>query len=164
MVGTASSVVSIATYGTPWAILIRELMWMAIGAVALALLARLDYRRLRRLSPLILVVTFGLLFIVLVPGLGVHAEGSSRWVGFGPLRMQPSELMKFALTLFTADFVARRIDEDSADRRIIGPLAHRDRLRLRPDPRPAGHGDRDGARAASHSRCCSCQGCDSGRS
>ena len=35
MVGTASSVVSIATYGTPWAILIREVMWMAIGAVAL---------------------------------------------------------------------------------------------------------------------------------
>ena len=67
-------------------------------------------------------VTFGLLFIVLVPGLGVHAEGSSRWVGFGQLRMQPSELMKLALTLFAADFVARRIDEDSADRRIIGPL------------------------------------------
>ncbi len=122
MVGMASSVVSIATYGTPWAILIRELMWMAIGAVALVFLVRLDYRRLRRLSPLILVVTFALLFIVLVPGLGVHVQGSSRWVGFGQLRLQPSELMKFALTLFAADFVARRVDEDSADRRIIGPM------------------------------------------
>jgi cell division protein FtsW len=122
MVGMASSVVSIATYGSPWAILIRELMWMAIGAVALVLLVRLDYRRLRRLSPLILVVTFALLFIVLVPGLGVHVQGSSRWVGFGQLRLQPSELMKFALTLFAADFVARRVDEDSADRRIIGPM------------------------------------------
>jgi cell division protein FtsW len=122
MVGTASSVVSIATYGSPWAILIREIMWMAIGAVALVLLARVDYRKLRRLIPLILVVTFALLFIVLVPGLGVHAEGSSRWVGFGQLRMQPSELMKLALTLFAADFIARRLDEKSADRRIIGPL------------------------------------------
>jgi cell division protein FtsW len=122
MVGTASSVVSIATYGSPWAILSRELMWMAIGIVVLVLMARLDYRRLRRFSPLILIVTFALLFIVLVPGLGVHAQGSSRWVGFGPLRMQPSELMKFALTLFVADFVARRLDEGSVDRRIIGPL------------------------------------------
>ncbi len=122
MVGTASSVVSIATYGSPWAILIRELMWMGIGAVVLVLMVRLDYRKLRRLNPLILVGTFGLLCIVLVPGLGVHAEGSSRWVGFGQLRLQPSELMKFALTLFVADFVARRLDEDSADRRIIGPV------------------------------------------
>ncbi len=122
MVGSASSVISIATYGTPWAILIREAMWMAIGAVALWLTVRLDYRKLRRFSPLLLLVTFGLLFVVLVPGLGVHAMGSSRWVGFGQFRLQPSELMKLALTLFAADFITRRLDEDAADRRIIGPL------------------------------------------
>jgi cell division protein FtsW len=122
MVGTASSVVSIATYGSPWSILIREAMWMAIGIVVLGLAVRVDYRTLRRFSPLVLVVTFGLLFVVLVPGLGVHAQGSSRWVGFGQLRLQPSELMKLALTLFAADFIARRLDEDATDRRIIGPL------------------------------------------
>ena len=122
MVGSASSVVSISTYGTPWAILIREAMWMALGAVAFWLAVRFDYRKLRRWSPLIVLVTFALLFIVLVPGLGVHAMGSSRWVGFGQFRLQPSELMKLALTLFAADFIARRLDEDAADRRIIGPL------------------------------------------
>ena len=146
MVGTASSVVSIATYGSPWAILIREPMWMGIGAVVLVLMVRLDYRKLRRLSPLILVGTFGLLCIVLVPGLGVHAEGSSRWVGFGQLRLQPSELMKFALTLFVADFVARRLDEDSAGSPDHRTGAHRDRLGLCPDPRPARYGNRHGAR------------------
>ncbi len=122
MVGTASSVVSIATYGSPWAILIREAMWMGIGVVALGLAMRFDYRRLRRLSPLILLVTFALLVVVLVPGVGVHAMGSSRWVGFGQFRLQPSELMKLALTLFAADFIARRLDEDAPDRRIIGPV------------------------------------------
>jgi cell division protein FtsW len=122
MVGTASSVVSIATYGSPWAILIREAMWMAIGALALWLAVRFDYRKLRRFSPLIMLMTVGLLFVVLVPGLGVHAMGSSRWVGFGQFRLQPSELMKLALTLFAADFITRRLDEDAADRRIIGPL------------------------------------------
>ncbi len=122
MVGTASSVISIATYGTPWAILIREVMWMAIGVVALGLAVRVDYHALRRFSPVLLLITFGLLFVVLVPGLGVHAQGSSRWVGFGQFRLQPSELMKLALTLFAADFIARRLDEDASDRRIIGPL------------------------------------------
>ena len=95
---------------------------MAIGAVALWLAVRFDYRKLRRFSPLLLLVTFGLLLVVLVPGLGVHAMGSSRWVGFGQFRLQPSELMKLALTLFAADFITRRLDEDATDRRIIGPL------------------------------------------
>jgi cell division protein FtsW len=122
MVGTASSVISISTYGSPWAILIREGMWMAIGVVALGLALRFDYRKLRRLSPLLLAATFGLLVIVLVPGLGVHAMGSSRWIGFGQFRLQPSELMKLALTLFAADCIARRLDEDATDRRIIGPV------------------------------------------
>src|SRR5277367_5333582 len=42
MVGSASSVISIATYGSPWAILIREAMWMAIGAIALWAAIRFD--------------------------------------------------------------------------------------------------------------------------
>ncbi len=122
MVGSASSVVSIATYGTPWAIFIREVMWMGIGGAALFCTVRLDYRVLRRFAPLLLLGTFALLFVVLVPGLGVHAMGSSRWVGFGQLRLQPSELMKLALAVFAADFIAKRLDEDASDRRIIGPL------------------------------------------
>jgi cell division protein FtsW len=122
MVGSASSVISIDTYGTPWAIFIREAMWMAIGVVALWLAVRFDYRKLRRFSPLVLLVTFGLLMVVLVPGLGVRAMGSSRWVGFGQFRLQPSELMKLALALFAADFITRRLDQRATDRRIIGPV------------------------------------------
>jgi cell division protein FtsW len=122
MVGSASSVISISLYGTPWAILIRESMWMALGIVGLGLAIRFDYHHLRRLSPLMLLATFGLLLAVLVPGLGVHVEGSSRWIGFGQFRVQPSELMKLSLTIFSADFITRRLDEDATDRRIIGPL------------------------------------------
>jgi cell division protein FtsW len=122
MVGSASSVISISLYGTPWAILVREAMWMAVGALVLFFTMRFDYRKWRRLSPILLLVTFGLLCIVLVPGLGLHVEGSSRWIGVGQLRIQPSELMKLALTIFAADFIARRLDAGSADRRIMGPL------------------------------------------
>ena len=68
MVGSASTVISIATYGTPWAIFIREAMWMAIGCIVLWLTIRFDYHKLRRISPVLLVVTFALLFVVLVPG------------------------------------------------------------------------------------------------
>jgi cell division protein FtsW len=122
MVGSASSVISISLYGTPWAILVREAIWMAVGGLVLLFTIRFDYRKLRRWSPLLLLVTFGLLCVVLVPGLGLHVEGSSRWIGVGQLRIQPSELMKLALTIFAADFIARRLDAGSADRRIMGPL------------------------------------------
>src|ERR1035438_5648548 len=57
MVGSASSVVSISLYGTPWAILVREAMWMGIGTLALFLAIKFDYRKLRRLSPLLLLGT-----------------------------------------------------------------------------------------------------------
>jgi len=122
MVGSASSVVSISLYGSPWAILIREAMWMGVGVIAFGAAVRFDHRKLRRLAPLLLVVTFFLLLVVLVPGLGVHVQGSSRWIGFGQFRLQPSELMKLALTIFAADLITRRLDEGATDRRIIGPL------------------------------------------
>jgi cell division protein FtsW len=122
MVGSASSVVSISLYGTPWAILLRECLWMGVGVVAFGVSVRFDHRKLRRLAPLLLIATFVLLLVVLVPGLGVHVQGSSRWVGFGQFRLQPSELMKLALTVFAADLITRRLDEGAPDRRIIGPL------------------------------------------
>jgi cell division protein FtsW len=122
MVGSASSLISISLYGSPWSIFIREGMWMAVGVLVLVAAIRIDYRKMRRLSPFLMVATIGLLLIVLVPGVGVHVEGSSRWFGVGQFRIQPSELMKLALALFAADFIARRLDEGSSDRRIMGPL------------------------------------------
>ena len=95
---------------------------MGVGVIAFGVAVRFDHRKLRRLAPLLLGVTFLLLLVVLVPGLGVHAQGSSRWIGFGQFRLQPSELMKLALTIFTADLITRRLDEGATDRRIIGPL------------------------------------------
>jgi cell division protein FtsW len=122
MVGSASTVISLSIYGSPWGILAREIIWMLAGVGALVLASRVDYRRWRRLSPTLLLGTFGLLVVVLVPGLGVHAMGSSRWIGFGQLRLQPSELMKLALALFGADLVVRRSERGGPPRRTTGPL------------------------------------------
>jgi cell division protein FtsW len=122
MVGSASTVVSLNLYGSPWAILIREVMWMAIGLVALVFTCRFDYRHWRRLSGPLLVVTLVLLVAVLAPGIGVHAGGSSRWIGFGQLRLQPSELLKLALVLFAADLIVRKEDRRGDHRTIVGPV------------------------------------------
>ncbi len=122
MVGSASEVISIQDYGSPWAILLREIMWMAVGIIALVLAIRFDYRRLRALRMPLLVVTMALLLIVLVPGIGVASNGSTRWIGFSQFRIQPSELMKLALVVFGADLIVRRQERGASYRTIIGPL------------------------------------------
>ena len=122
MVGSASSVISMSFYGSPWSIFFKELIWMVLGTIALVITMRVDYRKWRRWVPLILLGTLVLLFIVLVPGLGVTSGGSSRWVGVGQLRVQPSELMKLALALFGADLIAKRQENGASVRMMIGPL------------------------------------------
>jgi cell division protein FtsW len=82
---------------------------------------RIDYRWWSRLAvPLVVLATI-LLVLVLIPGVGINVYGSSRWLGFGQLRMQPSELGKFALLVFSADLLARR-----------APKMHDTRITLRP--------------------------------
>jgi cell division protein FtsW len=122
MVGSASSVISLSIYGSPWAIFIREALWMALGLLGLAVAARVDYRHWRRLAFPLLVGTFALLFVVLLPGIGQHVSGSSRWLGFGEFQVQPSELMKLAIAVFGAEFVTRRMEQGASDRTILRPL------------------------------------------
>jgi len=122
MVGSASEVVSIEQYNTPWAILMREIMWMGVALVVLVCAVRFDYRRLRHLRMPLLLITFALLVVVLLPGIGVTSGGSSRWIGFGQFRLQPSELMKLALAIFGADLIVRRQERGGSHRTIIGPM------------------------------------------
>ncbi len=122
MVGSASEVVSIETYGSAWSILIRQCMWLALGTVAMVVTSRMDYRKWRRLARLLVIAAVGGPLFVLVPHLAVQATGASRWIGFGSFDVQPSEIMKLALCVFGADLVVRREEAGSSERAVIGPL------------------------------------------
>ncbi|HEX4218424.1 MAG TPA: putative lipid II flippase FtsW [Acidimicrobiales bacterium] len=122
MVGSASPIISMSLYGSSWGILIRQVMWMGLGVVAFYVLSRVDYRKWRRVRVPLLVGTLVLLVVVLVPGIGVTSGGSSRWVGFGQFRIQPSELMKLALAIFAADLLTRRVGQLREAKRVVVPL------------------------------------------
>jgi cell division protein FtsW len=108
MVLSASSVQALRDFGSSWVVFQRQAMWVFIGAVALLIALRVDYRRWQRPAVPLALVALGLLLVVLVPGLGVSVRGSSRWIGTGQFRIQPSEFAKLAILLFTADLLARR--------------------------------------------------------
>jgi cell division protein FtsW len=114
MILSASSVTSFANYGSSFLFFNRQLVWAALGVAAFCGLARLDYRRLKGFGYPALGVAVVLLGAVLVPGLGITAGGSSRWVGFGPLSFQPSEVAKLALVLFAADVFAHKRERSLA--------------------------------------------------
>jgi cell division protein FtsW len=108
MILSASSVASFANYGSSFLFFKKQAVWVAIGLLGFVFFSRLDYRLLRGFGYVLLVVVIGLLFAVLVPGVGVVVGGSSRWLSLGPLSFQPSELAKLALILFAADVFSRK--------------------------------------------------------
>jgi cell division protein FtsW len=122
MVLSASSVEALRSYGNSWVFFQRQVAWMVIGIVLMVIALRTDYRIWRRWKVPALAASAGLLLLVLVPGIGLEVGGAQRWLGFGPLRMQPSELAKFAMLLFTADLLARRVDKMHVTQLTLRPV------------------------------------------
>ena len=108
MVLSASSVEAFKNYGSSFLFFKKQLVGAAGGLIALLALSRYDYRRLRRLARPMFWLTLAGLVAALIPGIGVSGGGSSRWLTFGPITVQPSELAKLALILVAAHVLERK--------------------------------------------------------
>ena len=84
----------------------RQGLFALIGVAALVLARHWNYRRLRYLSPSLLLGSLFLLVLALVAGHNVN--GARRWIALGPATFQPSELAKLSLCIWTAFYIARR--------------------------------------------------------
>jgi cell division protein FtsW len=93
--------------GSATGYLIRFIGYGGVGLVLMRTLARVGLDGVRRLTPKLLVVAFGLLIAVKLPGIGRSVNGARRWLGAGPLQFEPSEVMKLALVLYAADILSR---------------------------------------------------------
>jgi cell division protein FtsW len=122
MVLSSSSVEALANYGSSWLFFKRQLTWTVLGFGGMALTSRVDYRVLRRYVGPMLVISAGLLMLVLVPGVGVNVNGSTRWLGYGAARFQPSELAKLALLVYCADLLTRRAANVGDWRAVLRPV------------------------------------------
>jgi cell division protein FtsW len=122
MVLSASSVSSLTDYGSPWFFFLRQMLWTAVGLAAFVFAIKFDYHNWQRLVRPLLIVSVILLCAVLLPGVGIYVSGARRWMGYGTFRIQPSEIAKLALLVYTADIVSRRAKELYDWRRVLRPV------------------------------------------
>ncbi len=109
-VASASMTIGEQQYHDPFFFISRQLIYLVAGLVLAGMVALVSAEKLQNSAPVLLVVGLILLVTVLVPGLGHMVNGSRRWIGFGIFNVQPSELMKLAVVIFMAAFLARNGD------------------------------------------------------
>jgi cell division protein FtsW len=126
MVYSASSPLGVLSGkgGTGTGEFIRYLIFGALGLGAMQLFSRRGITLLdRRFVNLLLFGSFFLLLAVLVPGVGVQINGARRWFSAGPIQFQPSEVMKLALVLYVARYLAEHPKRLRGFRRALAPIA-----------------------------------------
>jgi cell division protein FtsW len=126
MVYSASSPLGVLTgrSGTGLSQFIRYLIFGGIGLAAMHVLARNGVTLLqRRLVTLLLLASFALLLLVMIPGFGLQVNGARRWFAAGPIQFQPSELMKLALVLYVARYLAEHPKRMRGFKEAVAPIA-----------------------------------------
>ena len=105
-------------------LLVKQLIWLGISMVAFLYAAFMDLTWLRNRSWLLYGLCVISLLMVLVPGLGVKVNGAQRWLGLGPLRVQPSEFAKLGIVLILASyFTSNQRDKATLIRGFLLPSA-----------------------------------------
>jgi len=108
MVYSASAVLALDRFGQPYMFLIKQALWTALGLVGLAVAMRIDYRTYRNEAFIWAVIGLVGLLLVLVL-FSAPVNGARRWFNVGGLGIQPSEIAKIAVVLFTALTLERRM-------------------------------------------------------
>jgi cell division protein FtsW len=102
--------------------LVRHVMWVAMAFVAALIAFQVPIATWEKYAPWLFVLSLVLLIAVLIPGVGKVVYGARRWISMGPLSFQPSELAKFAVLLYAADYMVRKMDVKERFFRAVLPM------------------------------------------
>lgn len=106
MVFSASANMAEARYGSAYMFLRKQIVWDAIGGLALLLCMRMDYHKWQKWSMSLVAISAA--FLVAVLAVGRVVKGARRWIHIAGFTFQPSELAKLALILWLANYLDRR--------------------------------------------------------
>jgi cell division protein FtsW len=100
------------SHGDVYFFIKRQAIWVGIGLVACIFAALVNYQFWQKTWWLWFAVALAALALCYIPHIGMRINGSRRWVGYGPITFQPSELAKIATIFFLATWFARREKPD----------------------------------------------------
>jgi len=102
---------------------VRHGFFILIGMVAALMAFQVPMRTWERFAPWLFAVALVLLVAVLIPHVGTVVNGARRWISFGFMSFQPSELAKLAVLLYAADYMVRRMEVKERFFRAVLPMA-----------------------------------------
>jgi cell division protein FtsW len=108
MIFSASSAVALVEHHDVAYYAKRQIVWLVVGLVVAYGAYRLDYHKLKRWAPYLLVFSILSLLAVLVPHIGFSVNGARRWIGASSVSFQPSEFAKLGLVIYLAAMLATR--------------------------------------------------------
>ena len=103
--------------------LLRHAMWLVMAFVAALLAYQIPLTTWEKLARPLFLLSLALLVLVLIPHVGKVVYGARRWISLGPLSFQPSELAKFTVLLYAADYMVRKMDVKEHFFRAVAPMA-----------------------------------------
>lgn len=110
-------------YGNGEFFLYKQILGAVMGVAGMVFFTFFDYHRLAKLKWWIVGATFVLLALVFIPGLGMESYGAKRWVSILGFSIQPSEIAKFALVIFTASYMSENHDKVKTLKGLLPVLA-----------------------------------------
>jgi cell division protein FtsW len=108
MVYSASAVLAFHEFGDSFYYVKRQLLFAGLGIGMMIAMVRTDYWFWKKAAPAALLICFGLLLLVLIPGVGVVRGGARSWLGISSFGIQPSEFMKLAMVIFLANYLSEK--------------------------------------------------------
>ena len=122
MIYSSSYVWAEYKYNSPYKYLIYQSVFLILGFIGMMIISKIDYKIYEKKSNVILLVCFLLLALVLIPGIGTIRNGSRSWFGIGPFGIQPSEISKIGLVIFTSKYLAKNNQDKKFARKFVWPI------------------------------------------
>ncbi len=123
MIYSASSYSSDVLYGDSFHFVKKQIFGFLLGVILMFITYNFDYHKYYKLRFYIIAISILLLVLVFVPGIGISANGARRWIGFGSINLQSSEVAKFGFVLFSACYLSKNYQKTKTFKGILPILA-----------------------------------------
>lgn len=111
MIYSSSAIMALKNYGDSFYFLKKQVIWAAISIIGMLAVSCIDTEIWKKLRLPLILISYILLLLVLLPGIGSQINHARRWYRFGPLSFQPSELAKLSVIIYLSAYMVNKSEQ-----------------------------------------------------